>query len=263
MVGSDGIDDWLHPVPTCPSTNEHAIAVAAGLADGDCVWTEHQTAGRGQHDRVWLSPPGVLTASFLLRMPPGPPGPLSLAAGVAIARTVESLVPDAEVAVKWPNDCLCRGRKLAGVLCRARQRPSGVEAVVGIGLNLDPRWRDDERERLVLAELPAPPIALADLTRPPPAPHAILARLRTELLAIRDDLLADPAHRDFPAVFAARDWLHGRQVRLRRGDERLCGRACGIDATGRLLLHTAHGREAVGEGRILDWGPRSGADRHV
>ena len=57
---------WLHWLAQTPSTNSWALAHAAELQHGDVVFTPQQTAGRGQGDRVWYSPPGVLTASFVL-----------------------------------------------------------------------------------------------------------------------------------------------------------------------------------------------------
>lgn len=98
--------------------------VARALPIGSIVLADHQTAGRGRHDRRWESPPGTaLLASFVL----APRQLLSLAAGIAAA---EACGP--QVRLKWPNDLLLDGRKLGGVLVEVH----GAKAVLGIGINL-------------------------------------------------------------------------------------------------------------------------------
>ena len=108
--------------------------VARELPIGSIVIADHQTAGRGRHERRWEAPPGTaLLASFVL----APRPLLSLAAGVAAA---EACGP--EVRLKWPNDLLLDGRKLGGILVEATPR----KAVVGIGVNL--AWAPEGAARL-------------------------------------------------------------------------------------------------------------------
>jgi BirA family transcriptional regulator, biotin operon repressor / biotin---[acetyl-CoA-carboxylase] ligase len=108
--------------------------VARELPIGSIVIADHQTAGRGRHERSWEAPPGTaLLASFVL----APRPLLSLAAGVAAA---EACGP--EVRLKWPNDLLLGGRKLGGILVEATSR----KAVVGIGINL--AWAPEGAARL-------------------------------------------------------------------------------------------------------------------
>ena len=108
--------------------------VALGLPLGSIVIADHQTAGRGRHERRWEAPPGTaLLVSFVLM-----PRPLlSIAAGVAAA---EACGP--EVRLKWPNDLLLDGRKLGGILVEATPK----KAIVGIGINLT--WAPDGAVRL-------------------------------------------------------------------------------------------------------------------
>jgi BirA family biotin operon repressor/biotin-[acetyl-CoA-carboxylase] ligase len=108
----------------------------AGERPGLVVVAEHQTAGRGRLDRTWETPArAALTFSALLR----PAVPLArwpwlpLLAGVACA---ESLAPTVEVGLKWPNDVLLGGRKVAGVLTELVETRTGPAAVLGIGLNV-------------------------------------------------------------------------------------------------------------------------------
>src|SRR5437763_1249614 len=110
------------------STNEHARGLAArGAPHGTLVTAAEQTAGRGRQGRTWTAPAGLaILCSLVIR---DPPRLLPLAAGVAVAELVG---PQARV--KWPNDVLVDGRKLAGILVEGR--PQERWAVLGIGLNV-------------------------------------------------------------------------------------------------------------------------------
>ena len=112
---------------TTGSTNDRARALAAaGAPHGTLVTTGEQTAGRGRQGRTWLAPAGqALLLSLVLR---DPDALLPLRAGLAVAD-----VAGAAARVKWPNDVLLDGRKLAGILVEAR--PQDGWAVLGIGLN--------------------------------------------------------------------------------------------------------------------------------
>jgi BirA family biotin operon repressor/biotin-[acetyl-CoA-carboxylase] ligase len=124
---------WL---PSCGSTNDEARA-RLGDPHVGAVATDAQTAGRGRRGRTWFSPPGCglyLTWIVRGRVAPMHAGVLPLLAGVVTARLCESL--GARPMLKWPNDLLLGGRKLAGVLCESRVDAAGMDALVGIGLNL-------------------------------------------------------------------------------------------------------------------------------
>lgn len=128
-------------VASTGSTNADVAAAArAGAAQGLVVVAESQSDGRGRLDRQWASPPRAgLTFSILLR--PRPPRPtwswLPLLAGLALRRALVALT-ELDVVLKWPNDLLVDGRKLAGMLAEVH----GDAVVVGIGLNVS--TRDDE-----------------------------------------------------------------------------------------------------------------------
>lgn len=120
---------------TVDSTQRHAAALAAdGAADGTAVVTDTQTQGRGRRGRVWLDTPGEsLLLSVVLRtsLPLARLPTLSIAAGVAVA---EALNESAGIAarLKWPNDVVVGGRKIAGVLL---ERHSDA-VILGIGINV-------------------------------------------------------------------------------------------------------------------------------
>lgn len=120
------------------STNDLAAQAGRdGAAEGAVIFAEAQRAGRGRLDRRWISPPGLgLLVSILLR--PSLPftnwSQLTFCAALAVANTVEAFT-DASVEIKWPNDVLASGKKIAGILLETHQHPTPF-VVIGIGLNV-------------------------------------------------------------------------------------------------------------------------------
>lgn len=139
LVGPDSL--WTDVVVTesTGSTNADAAAAArAGAAEGAVFTTHVQTAGRGRLDRSWESPPGSGIAVSVVLRPAGVPAAswvwLPLVVGLAVDAAMHDLGVDAQL--KWPNDVLVDGRKLAGILLERVETPDGPVAVVGVGLNV-------------------------------------------------------------------------------------------------------------------------------
>ncbi len=123
------------------STNAEALRLAAdGATERTAVWARWQEAGRGRQGRLWESPAGNLYVSFLLcpDVAPAEAAQLGFVAALAVTDTVSGLLPNAAVALKWPNDVLLDGEKVAGILLESVAGPrGGVRAiVVGIGINV-------------------------------------------------------------------------------------------------------------------------------
>lgn len=124
---------------SCGSTNDEAARLArAGARHGTVVIAERQTSGRGRDGRAWQSPPGGLYLSAIVR-PPLPivdVPPMTLAIGIGLCDAIR--FAGAACSLKWPNDVLVGGKKLAGVLVEAQSQGNKLESVVvGIGINLD------------------------------------------------------------------------------------------------------------------------------
>jgi BirA family biotin operon repressor/biotin-[acetyl-CoA-carboxylase] ligase len=210
------------------STSDRARALAeAGAPHGTLVTASAQRAGRGRQGRAWSAPPGrALLMSLVLRdWPPL----LPIVAAVAVAD-----VAGPEAAIKWPNDVLLGGRKLAGVLAEGRAQQGW--AVLGIGLNVAVRTADLPAElRDRAASLGLEPAAIE------PALDELLRALQVRLAQPTPALLAD---------YRARDALAGHAVRWASGD----GVARGIDDCGRLLVVRPDGSETeldAGEVHLL------------
>jgi BirA family biotin operon repressor/biotin-[acetyl-CoA-carboxylase] ligase len=166
----------------------------------------HQTAGRGRLDRRWEAPPGSnLLVSLLLRDLPDPPGEATRRVGVALAEGVRSLT-GADARLKWPNDVLVDGRKLAGILA---QGSAAGPIVVGVGVNV--AWSPEGAARLG-AEVSTLDVLTALLRAFDALPPAIDDRYR----ALLDTL--------------------GRRVRVELPVGELIGTAVDVELDGRLVV---------------------------
>jgi BirA family biotin operon repressor/biotin-[acetyl-CoA-carboxylase] ligase len=206
------------------STNERARVLAtAGAPHGTLVTADEQSAGRGRQGRRWTAPAGrALLCSVVIR---DPSRLLPLACGVAVAEVVGD-----GARVKWPNDLLVDGRKVAGILVEAR--PQEGWAVAGIGLNVALRERDFPPELAATAgTLGLEPDAIEDTL------GRLLDALSRWTVAASDEVLE---------AFRARDALLGAEVRWAEGQ----GRGAGIDGDGRLLVETDDGRVALDAGEV-------------
>jgi BirA family transcriptional regulator, biotin operon repressor / biotin---[acetyl-CoA-carboxylase] ligase len=205
------------------STNARAQRLAAaGAPHGTLVTAARQTAGHGRHGRAWFAPAGgALACSLVLR---DPPRLLPMIAAVAVADVARTLDRERrEPAIKWPNDVLLDGRKLAGILAEGRPQEGWV--ALGIGVNV------------AIAPAAFPPELRDHATSLELAPDDV-ERVLDHLL----DALArwlDAKERDVIAAYRARDALAGLEIRW--GERH--GTARGIADDGRLLVRTAAGEE--------------------
>lgn len=206
------------------STNERARSLAsAGAPHGTLVTALEQTSGRGRQGRAWSAPPGqALLCSLVIREPPRL---LPLMAGTAIASVVGH-----DARIKWPNDVLLDGRKVAGILVEAR--PQERWAVVGIGVNV----------AVALESLPAELRERAGtLGLGGDAVEPWLARLLAEL-----SRWLSTGEEQVLSFVRERDALFDRPVRWAGGS----GTGAGIDGDGRLVVATADGRVALEAGEV-------------
>ena len=207
------------------STNERARALAAaGAPHGTLVTAAEQTAGRGRQGRTWTAPPGrALLLSLVLR-----DAPRARPAARPASRWPRPWATPRRI--KWPNDVLVDGRKVAGILVEGR--PQEGWAVLGIGLNVAVAPDDFPPElRATAGTLGRAP---ADLE---PTLHALLGALERWLAADQATVVA---------AWRERDALEGRPVSWGEGS----GKAVGIDDAGRLLVGTSSGTVALDAGEV-------------
>ena len=225
------------------STNADLLARASQLSEPVLLVAEHQTAGRGRAGRSWLSSSeNSLTFSLAWKFDGGLQAlsGLPLAVGVALGDALGQL--GVQVQLKWPNDVLKDGDKLAGILIETQSAPAGgTWAVIGIGLNLI--MPDELEAQLGRSAAGAPWLARME---------------RDVLVAALLDALADAlrlfAKQGFGAFSARWNLRHAWQghtvVVLDNGQVLQEGLAAGVDDAGRLLLDTPEGRTAVLAGDV-------------
>ena len=230
-------------LPEIDSTNAEGFRRAASLPGPTWILAGVQTAGRGRRARPWSSPMGNFHGTLVLK-PLEPPETVALrsfAAALALRDAFVHLtgLPDS-FALKWPNDVLCNGGKIAGILLES-QGLNGPAPIlcIGIGVNLIAAPDASQVEAGAVA-----PVSLLTETGLRPTPQAFL------------DALA-PAYARWEAIFTSEGfaplraaWLShaarlGQPIRARTGTETREGTFETIDATGNLILRTAHGPVAI------------------
>lgn len=218
--------EWrLHHLRETDSTNAHAL----GGAPWDVFTADFQTAGRGRLGHKWFSksgenlimsaviPVGGLAADHAATLP--------LAVGLAVA---DGLAPWADTALKWPNDVMSGGRKIAGILCERH----GDNVVAGVGVNVGQQEFPDEiaQRATSLALLGA---------------RASVVEVRDSVLGALAAVYGEWRTGGFSAVWPrieAIDWLKGRELAVAQTDddaEPVRGTCGGIQSDGSLLVGTA------------------------
>ena len=228
----------FHYFSELDSTNLHARQLAEnGAREGEIVIAEAQTQGRGRLGRRWQSPPFAnLYLSLILRpkLAPVHAPQITLMAAVALAETVDCFIRQSST-IKWPNDILVDGKKLAGILTEAACDSERLHYVIlGIGVNLNYRLAampDEIRTRAT---------SVAELTGKSVSRESFLRRLIHDL----DRCYGELEESGF-ALLAPR-WeahfgLRGKRVRVELLGQIVTGRAIGIDKDGALLVEDEHG----------------------
>jgi BirA family biotin operon repressor/biotin-[acetyl-CoA-carboxylase] ligase len=206
-----------------------AALAREGVPEGTWLRADRQEGGRGRQGRTWVSPPGNLYASTLVRPLAGdPPAPsLALLAALALDGLLQGWLGPERLMIKWPNDLLADGAKIAGILLEAVD----AAVVVGIGVNLARHPADIDRPATSLAALGVGPPEPADFAEELAASFASwLSRWRGEGLG------------GILARWQARAHPPGTALRVNAPEGPLEGLYEGLDGDGALRLRTADGR---------------------
>lgn len=220
----------------------------AGAAEGSVAVAEEQTAGRGTKGRAWHSPPGTgLYATFIFR-PPAGPTLLPLAVGVALREAAAEAAP--AVRLKWPNDLVWEGRKLAGVLCEGGADGRGSRFVLaGIGINVGQEPGDFP------PELAARSASLRMAAGGPVDREGLFNRL-CEALETWYNALTRGAGEEIVREFeAGMIFARGDRISLDAAGARIEGTFLGLDASGGLVCGTADGPRTYHSAEIRAPGP--------
>jgi BirA family biotin operon repressor/biotin-[acetyl-CoA-carboxylase] ligase len=220
----------LHWFPRLRSTSDHAAELRrqGRLYAPAAVLTGRQIAGRGRGANSWWSSAAALTVTFALPMRDRlPPQELPLIAGLAVRAACVQLTGERDIQLKWPNDVLHDGQKLAGLLC---ERVSNVDIIgIGLNVNVDPAHAPRPLQRRITSLLC---IAGRSFDRTEVL-IALAAKLHRE---IRRRL--ELPFSDFSREYAHHDALAGKMVTITGapGEPAIVGRCEGVDRTGRLMV---------------------------
>jgi BirA family biotin operon repressor/biotin-[acetyl-CoA-carboxylase] ligase len=219
---------------------EAARRAASGLAGPTWIMAHEQTTGRGRRGRVWSSEAGNLSATLVYKpeATPAEAARRSFLAAVALFEALAIHVDRTRLSLKWPNDVLLDGGKVAGILLEsAGQGPYVDWLAIGVGVNL-------ARAPEGLGDAAFPPIAVADNGGPMVDPEEFLTHLADAFATEEGKLDA------FGFERIREDWLRhaarlGEVISARTGSEEITGVFETVDLAGNLMLRTAKGPRAI------------------
>ena len=234
----------LHWFPRLRSTNDHAAVLRrrGELYAPAVVLAGRQTAGRGRGSNAWWSAGGSITVTFVFPVEEHlSPHQVPLLAGLAVRDAAAELAGDDAVAMKWPNDVLYDGRKLAGLLC---ERVSKADLIgVGLNVNVNPAHAPPALRRQItsLAAVAGRTIDISD------ALAALAAHLHRAMSRRGDRLFVETLNR-----YDQHHALVGRRVSvIEAGSGRVVsGRCSGLDSSGRLVLRDGNKTHPVIAGQV-------------
>ncbi len=237
---------WLRRLDVYPvigSTNAELMGRAQQQdVDGTVCIAEIQLAGRGRRGRGWFSPFGsnlALSLAMEMERPPSGLGGVSLVVGLAVVDALEQLHLPA-LSLKWPNDVLLDGAKLAGILIEM-VHGGRIVLVVGVGVNvtLPPSIR---------AALPQEVADLSSVS-PRPSRSALAGKLVSAIVEFVGEFRR-LGFAPFKTAFEARHHYQGRDCRVLVGDSTVTGTVAGVTDGGELILDTAVGRRTFSAGEV-------------
>ncbi len=218
---------------------------AAGAIEPAWIFAREQTAGYGRRGRPWESGLGNFAATYVFEPAgrPGDLGQLSYITALAVAEALDGYAIDGALALKWPNDVLLGGAKIAGLLLETVDVGGRVILCIGIGVNLNAAPRG----------LEYPVARLADHLRPgvsSPAPETLAAQI-DEQFAAYYALWRRDGFSPIRAAWLARAKGVGAKVRVRLPNEEFSGIFTDLDETGALVLKVGDAERRITAGEIM------------
>lgn len=224
---------------TLGSTNVELAGMSKGYTDKTVIVADTQTAGRGRNGKSWISPSGGLYASILFK--PAPPAVISSGVSLLLADIIRGILSrnDIEAEIKWPNDVLVDGRKIAGILSEFASEPK-PRLITGFGINLDisPQFSDNGFPSASWTEFDKPPV-----------PSRLLDDILSEIDIRWGDRNSNPL--DSLVEIEKHLWKFGENVTLLLGDKIVEGVFAGITEDGYLRLQIKGKEITVNSGSIL------------
>lgn len=242
-----GVDRLI--LPTTDSTMAEAARQAPCLRAPTWILALDQTAGRGRRGRAWAMPPGNFAASLVMHTE-GTAAQAALRSFVAALALRDALIavgaPPAGLALKWPNDVLCDGGKIAGILLESTGAGGRIDSlIIGIGVNLAAA-----PEASLLEPGAVPPVSLRSATGIAVTPDHFLTHLAIAFAAWEGRFVAE----GFAPIRGA--WLAqaarlGETITARMPRDEVTGTFVDMDMEGQLVLETPKGRRTIAAADIF------------
>ncbi len=240
---------WVRVLDEVDSTNAEAARVAASLNGPTWIVARQQSAARGRRGRAWQSPPGNLFATLVLtpREPADTVALRSFLAGLALFEACAEITDQPELfSLKWPNDVLCNGGKLAGILLESIGTGGHISHLsIGIGVNLahapDPGTLEDRALR---------PVSLAQAANRTVTPDRFLTALAAHYGRFERQFTTF-GFAPIRSAFLSRAARLGEVITARLPGREITGTYETVDEQGNLVLKTAKGRETVSAADIF------------
>lgn len=248
MTGQSLFRPMIHFDSVTSTMDILATLARDGAASGTTVVADLQTGGRGRSGRSWTTPRGTALLMSVLLRPPGPIttwGPFALLTGLAVARAVDARI-NGHCQIKWPNDVLIEGRKVAGVLIAAREGrgPESSALIAGIGINVTTD----------ASCLPSGAASVVQHTAQAISPRDLLDDVGVALAELYAGF-CQGAIADSLNEVNYRLAFRGQEVVVEDGSRRLQGWVRGVENDGGLLLEGLDGTTVVVRSGELTRGP--------
>lgn len=240
--------DWpqgygLHIVQEVDSTLNEAARLAPTASGPVWIMARHQTAARGRRGRAWVNPKGNLAATLLMR-PQGNPGQAALRSFVAALAVFDACIAvtgrAAGLSLKWPNDVLLNGGKLAGILLESTGQAGAVSHLaIGIGVNLT-----EAPTTNVVEQHAVRPVSLLSETGAAVSPEDFLTELAVAY-ARYETQFATLGFEPIRTAWLSRAARIGEVITARTSTSNTVGTFETVDSDGNLVLKTAKGRVSI------------------
>ncbi|SFM49359.1 biotin--[acetyl-CoA-carboxylase] ligase [Thermodesulforhabdus norvegica] len=243
LLATENMGRSYHYCYEVGSTNDLAVSLALdGAPEGTCVVAEAQTKGRGRLGRSWLSVPGKgIYMSVILRpdIPPRQVPQLTLLTGIVLAATL-NVMYDIDARVKWPNDVVIKGKKVAGILAESQIEPQRARfVVIGIGINVHHGQEDFSGGTF---RYPPTSVTLeAPKDRKITRQHIVSNFLNNFEKAYKNYL--SEGWEIWSEKLKAMSMLLGCQVVIDTGEEKIAGFACDFSPEGSLVIQLPDGEK--------------------
>ena len=247
------------------STNDYAkrLAESGQLEPPGLILAEAQTSGRGQRASSWHSDADSLTVTFFFSLGPTansdstdesgaslPPGLIPLVVADCLADSITSMHPRLRPTIKWPNDVLVDGRKVAGVLVeKVSLGPGAALAIIGVGVNVNQPTVSLPASKIHGPESPMAATSLREALGCPSDRRALLIQLALRLKDAFDGSVVDPGQR--LAGYSEKLSYLDQKISIQQANKSITfGRLVGVSSQGAAIIDTADGEKLFHSGSI-------------